>query len=75
MFKTMKYRTLILSLCTIITLMFVSCEKQKLTMDYVSGDDKDKIWTISFMFTSTRLSKTAESPLPHAAVMCSTHEG
>ena len=43
MFKTMKYRTLILSLCTIIALMFVSCEKQKLTMDYVSGDDKDKI--------------------------------
>ena len=39
----MKYKTLILSLCTIITLMLVSCEKQKPTMDYVSGNDKDKI--------------------------------
>ena len=43
MFKTMKYKTLILSLCTIITLMLISCEKQKPTMYYVSGDDKDKI--------------------------------
>jgi hypothetical protein len=43
MFKTMKYKTLILSLCTIITLMLISCEKQKPTMNYVSGDDKDKI--------------------------------
>ena len=39
----MKYKSLILSLCTIITLMLISCEKQKPTMYYVSGDDKDKI--------------------------------
>ena len=43
MYKTMKYKTLIFSLFTIITLMLVSCEKQKTMMDYVSGDDKDKI--------------------------------
>jgi len=43
MYKTMKYKTLILSFVAIITLMLISCEKQKPTMDYVSGNDKDKI--------------------------------
>ena len=45
----MKYRYLILSILAIITLTLVSCkkfnpfEKPKTTMNYVSGDDKDKI--------------------------------
>ena len=45
----MKYKPLLLSILTIIALMLVSCEKfnpfenTKPTMDYVSGDDKDKI--------------------------------
>ena len=41
--KTMKYKPLLLSFFTIITLMLVSCEKNKSIMEYVSGDDKDKI--------------------------------
>lgn len=41
--KTMKYKPLLLSFLTIITLMLVSCEKNKSIMEYVSGDDKDKI--------------------------------
>ena len=43
MFKTMKYKTLIFSILAVITLMLVSCEKNKTMMEYVSGDDKDKI--------------------------------
>ena len=43
MHKTMKYKTLIFSILAIITLMLVSCEKNKTMMEYVSGDDKDKI--------------------------------
>ena len=39
----MKYRHLILSVLTIVVLMFDSCEKARPTMVYVSGDDKDKI--------------------------------
>ena len=45
----MKYRPLIFSVLTIITLMFASCEKfnpfekPNPTMAYISGDDKDKI--------------------------------
>ena len=45
----MKYRPLILSVLIVIALMFVSCEKLNLfdnyrtAMNYVSGDDKDKI--------------------------------
>ncbi len=39
----MKYRPLVLSVLTVITLMLVSCEKLRPTMNYVSGDDKDKI--------------------------------
>ena len=39
----MKYKQLALSIITIITLMLVSCDKQKTMMDYVSGDDKNKI--------------------------------
>ena len=39
----MKYRPLILSILTVIVLTFASCEKQKPMMNYVSGDDKDKI--------------------------------
>ena len=39
----MKYKPLLLSFLTIITLMLVSCEKNKSIMEYVSGDDKDKI--------------------------------
>ena len=41
--KTMKYRPLVLSILIVIVLMFVSCEKDRPTMSYVSGDDKDKI--------------------------------
>ena len=41
--KTMKYRPLFLSILTVIVLTFASCEKQKPMMNYVSGDDKDKI--------------------------------
>ncbi len=47
--KVMKYRPLIISILTVITLLFGSCKKLNLfentkpTMDYVSGDDKDKI--------------------------------
>ena len=43
MHKTMKYKTLIFSILAVITLMLVSCEKNKTMMEYVSGDDKDKI--------------------------------
>ena len=43
MYKTMKYRPLLLSILTIITLMLASCEKTIPTMNYVSGDEKDKI--------------------------------
>ena len=66
--KTMKYKPLLLSFLTIITLMLVSCEKNKSIMEYVSGDDKDKIelkgsmmsWSRkSFMSISTRRWKTA----------------
>ena len=45
----MKYKPLMLSVLTVIVLMFVSCEKFNPfekpypTMAYVSGDDKDKI--------------------------------
>ena len=39
----MKYKQLALSIIAIITLMLVSCDKQKTMMDYVSGDDKNKI--------------------------------
>ena len=41
--KTMKYKPLLLSILTVITLMLVSCEKNKPMMQYVSGDDKNKI--------------------------------
>ena len=46
--KAMKYRLLLIILA-VIAIMFTSCEKfnpfenRKPTMDYVSGDDKDKI--------------------------------
>ena len=40
--KTMKYKLLLLSIFTVLALIFVSCEKRPL-MQYVSGDDKDKI--------------------------------
>ena len=43
MYKTMKYNPLLLSILTVIVLTFASCEKQKPMMNYVSGDDKDKI--------------------------------
>lgn len=43
MYKTMKYKPLLLSILTVIVLTFASCEKQKPIMQYVSGDDKDKI--------------------------------
>lgn len=39
----MKYKPLLLSILTVIVLAFASCEKQKPMMNYVSGDDKDKI--------------------------------
>ena len=41
--KTMKYRCLTLVIFAVIVLTFASCEKQKPMMNYVSGDDKDKI--------------------------------
>ena len=41
--KTMEYKPLLLSILTVIVLTFASCEKQKPMMNYVSGDDKDKI--------------------------------
>ena len=43
MYKTMKYKPLLFSILTVIVLTFASCEKQKPMMNYVSGDDKDKI--------------------------------
>ena len=43
MYKTMKYKPLLLSILTVIVLTFASCEKQKPMMNYVSGEDKDKI--------------------------------
>ena len=43
MYKTMKYKPLLLSILTVIVLTFASCEKQKPMMNYVSGDDKEKI--------------------------------
>lgn len=39
----MKYKPLLLSILTILALTFVSCEKDRPMMQYVSGDDKDKI--------------------------------
>ena len=39
----MKYKPLFLSVLTVVVLMFVSCEKSRPTMAYVSGDDKNKI--------------------------------
>ena len=39
----MKYKPLLLSILTILALTFVSCEKDRPMMQYVSGSDKDKI--------------------------------
>jgi len=39
----MKYKPLLLSILTVIVLIFVSCEKNRPMMQYVSGSDKDKI--------------------------------
>jgi len=39
----MKYKPLLLSILTVLALTFVSCEKDRPMMQYVSGDDKDKI--------------------------------
>lgn len=39
----MKYKHISLLILTVITLIFVSCEKDRPMMQYVSGDDKDKI--------------------------------
>ena len=39
----MKYKPLLLSILTIIALTFAACQKDKPVMEYVSGDDKDKI--------------------------------
>ena len=39
----MKYKPLLLSILTILALTFVSCEKDRPMLQYVSGDDKDKI--------------------------------
>lgn len=39
----MKYKPLLLTILTILALTFVSCEKDRPMMQYVSGDDKDKI--------------------------------
>lgn len=39
----MKYKPLLLSILTILALIFVSCEKDRPMMQYVSGNDKDKI--------------------------------
>ena len=41
--KTMKHKLLLLSILTILALVFASCEKDRPMMQYVSGDDKDKI--------------------------------
>ena len=41
--KTMKYKPLLLSVLTVLALIFVSCEKNRPMMQYVSGSDKDKI--------------------------------
>jgi len=41
--KTMKYKSLTLTILAVIIMMLVSCEKPKPVMDYVSGSDKDKI--------------------------------
>ena len=41
--KTMKYKPLLLSILTVLALTFISCEKDRPTMQYVSGSDKDKI--------------------------------
>lgn len=39
----MKCKPLLLSILTILSLIFVSCEKDRPVMQYVSGNDKDKI--------------------------------
>ena len=39
----MKYKPLLLSVLTVLALIFVSCEKDRPMMQYVSGSDKDKI--------------------------------
>lgn len=39
----MKYKPLLLAILTVLALIFVSCEKNRPMMQYVSGDDKDKI--------------------------------
>lgn len=39
----MKYKPLLLTILTVLALIFVSCEKDRPMMQYVSGDDKDKI--------------------------------
>ena len=39
----MKYKPLLLSILTVLALTFISCEKDRPTMQYVSGSDKDKI--------------------------------
>lgn len=41
--KTMKYKPLLLSVLIVLALIFVSCEKNRPMMQYVSGSDKDKI--------------------------------
>lgn len=41
--KTMKYKPLLLSILAVLALIFVSCEKDRPMMQYVSGSDKDKI--------------------------------
>ena len=39
----MKYKPLLLSILAVLALILVSCEKDRPMMQYVSGDDKDKI--------------------------------
>jgi len=39
----MKYKPLLLSVLTVIFLTLASCQKEKPMMEYVSGNDKDKI--------------------------------
>ena len=39
----MKYKPLLLTILTVLALIFASCEKDRPMMQYVSGDDKDKI--------------------------------
>lgn len=39
----MKYKPLLLSILAVLALILVSCEKDRLMMQYVSGSDKDKI--------------------------------